>query len=164
MQSARPLRSIHASVSSAPRAGLLRTIDHLAVCLPAGTLEPAVARYRDVFDLMQTFEERIVVGAQAMASKVVQSQSGGLTFTMIEPDTSRAPGQIDAFIADHGGAGVQHVAFLTNDITAGVRDCMARGVRFLSTPGGYYTALPGRLGQQFAGRRRPLPRDVAQPV
>jgi 4-hydroxymandelate synthase len=126
--------------------GLLRNIDHLAVCLPAGTLDAAVARYREVFDLLQTFEERIIVGAQAMASKVVQSGSGGLTFTMIEPDISRAPGQIDAFIADHGGAGVQHVAFLTNDITAGVRDCMQRGVRFLSTPDRYYSALPGRLG------------------
>jgi 4-hydroxymandelate synthase len=131
---------------SLPACGLLRGIDHLAVCLPAGTLEAAVARYGRVFDLLQTFEERIIVGTQAMASKVVQSRSGGVTFTIIEPDTSRAPGQIDAFIADHGGAGVQHVAFLTDDITVGVRDCTRRGVRFLSTPDGYYAALPNRLG------------------
>jgi 4-hydroxymandelate synthase len=131
---------------AAPVAGVLRGVDHLAVCLPAGTLDAVVARYGKVFGLVQTFEERIVVGAQAMASKVVQSPSGGVTFTIIEPDTSRARGQIDVFIADHGGAGVQHVAFLTDDITAGVRDCTQRGVRFLSTPDGYYAALPGRLG------------------
>ncbi|MFC6020150.1 4-hydroxyphenylpyruvate dioxygenase [Plantactinospora solaniradicis] len=135
-------------VAAAPAdSGLLRTVDHLAVCLPAGTLDATVRRYRDVFDLDQTFEERIVVGSQAMESKVVQSRSGGVTFTIIEPDTSRAPGQIDKFVRDHDGAGVQHIAFRTEDIAAGVRDCTARGLRFLSTPDGYYTALPERLGE-----------------
>lgn len=134
-----------AATAGAPT-GLLRSIDHLAVCLPAGTLEATVRHYRDVFDMEQTFEERIIVGRQAMASKVVQSAARGVTLTIIEPDTTRAPGQIDAFIRDNAGAGVQHVAFLTGDIAAGVRDCSARGVRFLATPAGYYAALPGRLG------------------
>lgn len=134
-------------VPTAPAGGgLLYAIDHLAVCLPAGTLDATVQRYHDVFDLDQTFEERIVVGSQAMESKVVQSRSGGVTFTIIEPDTSRAPGQIDKFVRDHDGAGVQHVAFRTEDIAAGVRDSTARGVEFLSTPASYYEALPKRLG------------------
>jgi 4-hydroxymandelate synthase len=126
--------------------GLLLNIDHLAICLPAGTLDSTVRMYREAFGLDQTFEERIIVGKQAMKSKVVQSRSGSVTFTIIEPDTTRTPGQIDRFIHDHDGAGVQHVAFLTSDITAGVRDCTARGLRFLSTPPAYYEALPGRLG------------------
>ncbi|MBF9129483.1 4-hydroxyphenylpyruvate dioxygenase [Plantactinospora sp. S1510] len=129
-----------------PAPGLLHTIDHLAVCLPAGTLDATVRWYQEVFNFEQTFEERIVVGRQAMKSKVVQSASRGVTFTIIEPDTTRAPGQIDTFIRDNAGAGVQHVAFLTDDIAAGVRDCTERGMRFLSTPAEYYAALPGRLG------------------
>lgn len=129
-----------------PEPGLLHSVDHLAVCLPAGTLDPTIAWYREVFDFEQTFEEKIVVGHQAMNSKVVQSASRGVTFTIIEPDTTRAPGQIDTFIRDHSGAGVQHVAFLTEDIVAGVRDCTERGMRFLTTPAEYYAALPGRLG------------------
>jgi 4-hydroxymandelate synthase len=138
--------AIHETAGGTPAGGMLLGIDHLAVCLPAGTLDPTVRRYQEVFDLEQTFEEQIIVGKQAMASKVVQSPSRGVTFTIIEPDTTRASGQIDAFLRDHDGHGVQHVAFLTEDITAGVRDCQRRGVRFLSTPGEYYTALPGRLG------------------
>jgi 4-hydroxymandelate synthase len=132
--------------AAVPTGGLLQAVDHLAVCLPAGTLESTVRMYTDVFGLDQTFEERIIVGKQAMSSKVVQSRSGGVTFTIIEPDTTRAPGQIDAFIRDNGGAGVQHIAFRTDDIVAGVRDCTRRGVRFLSTPGAYYDVLTGRLG------------------
>lgn len=129
-----------------PATGLLRDVDHLAVCLPPGELDGAIRRYQQVFDLEHTFEERILVGKQAMRSKVVQSRSGGVTFTIIEPDVTCDPGQIDAFIAAHEGAGVQHVAFRTEDIVAGVRACAAGGVPFLSTPGEYYAALPGRLG------------------
>lgn len=129
-----------------PATGLLREVDHLAVCLPAGELDGAIRRYRDVFDLEQTFEEQIIVGSQAMRSKVVQSASRGVTFTIIEPDLSRDPGQIDAFIEAHDGAGVQHVAFRTEDIVTGVRTCGAQGVPFLTTPGEYYQALPERLG------------------
>jgi 4-hydroxymandelate synthase len=129
-----------------PATGLLREVDHVAVCLPPGELDGAIRRYQQVFGLDQTFEEQIIVGKQAMRSKVVQSRSGGVTFTIIEPDTTRAPGQIDAFIESHGGAGVQHVAFRTEDIVTGVRSCAAQGVPFLTTPGEYYQALPERLG------------------
>ncbi|MFI1996543.1 4-hydroxyphenylpyruvate dioxygenase [Actinoplanes sp. NPDC020271] len=126
--------------------GLLQTIDHLAVCVPAGTLTDTIRWYQQVFGWEQTFKERIVVGSQAMDSKVVQSSSRGVTLTIIEPDTTRAPGQIDAFVRDNAGPGVQHVAFLTGDIAASVRDCTGRGVRFLGTPAEYYAALPERLG------------------
>jgi 4-hydroxymandelate synthase len=126
--------------------GLLKTVDHLAVCVPAGGLNETVRHYQDVFGFSQTFEERIIVGSQAMDSKVVQSASGKLIFTIIEPDTTRDPGQIDAFVESHGGAGVQHIAFLTEDITAAVRTSAERGVRFLTTPPSYYEALTPRLG------------------
>jgi 4-hydroxymandelate synthase len=137
---------IEEEATGLPQNGLLRTIDHLAVCLPAGSLDATVQRYQEVFEFEQTFQERIVVGEQAMDSKVVQSRSRGVTFTIIEPDTTRAPGQIDKFVRDHDGAGVQHVAFLTDNIAAGVRGCTERGVTFLSTPSAYYDALLGRLG------------------
>ncbi|MET8903213.1 4-hydroxyphenylpyruvate dioxygenase [Streptomyces sp. NPDC004538] len=126
--------------------GLLRTVDHLAVCVPAGELDRTVRDYQSIFGFSQTFEERIIVGSQAMDSKVVQSESGKVTLTIIEPDTTREPGQIDAFVRAHDGAGVQHIAFLTEDIAEAVRDCTKRGVGFLSTPSRYYDALPERIG------------------
>jgi 4-hydroxymandelate synthase len=126
--------------------GLLRSVDHLAVCLPAGDLIKTVQRYEEVFGFTETFEERIIVGSQAMDSKVIQNHPGGLTLTILEPDTTRAPGQIDEFLRSHDGGGVQHVAFLADDITVAVRQIAERGVRFLSTPASYYEALPARLG------------------
>ncbi|MCM2393752.1 4-hydroxyphenylpyruvate dioxygenase [Streptomyces albipurpureus] len=126
--------------------GLFTEVDHFAVCVPAGTLDETVHRYEEIFGLRQIFEERIVVGTQAMDSKVVQSGSGRLTLTVIEPDVTRDPGQIDRFIAAHDGPGVQHIAFLTEDILTAVPKSAERGVRFLTTPQSYYEMLTPRLG------------------
>lgn len=135
------------TIASRPgRGGLFRDIDHLAVCVPAGELAATVRLYSDAFGLTEIFDERIEVGGQAMNSKVVQDASGHVTFTLIEPDLSRDPGQIDEFLEAHGGAGVQHLAFRTGDIARAVRALAGRGVEFLSAPAGYFQLLPGRLG------------------
>ncbi|MGW0334182.1 4-hydroxyphenylpyruvate dioxygenase [Streptomyces sp. NPDC003011] len=126
---------------------LLSLVDHAAICLPAGELDPTVRFYEEVFGFRQIFEEHIEVGEQAMNSKVVQSPSEQVTFTLIEPDATRRPGQIDDFLARHGGAGVQHLAFLTDDIVTTVHTLEGQGVRFLRTPGSYYDALEERFGR-----------------
>ncbi|MER0477725.1 4-hydroxyphenylpyruvate dioxygenase [Streptomyces sp. Edi2] len=123
----------------------LDTVDHFAVCVEAGQLRPTVDYYKQVLDFREVFTERIIVGEQAMDSIAIQSRSGEVTFTVIEPDLTRQPGQIDAFIKNHGGAGVQHIAFSTRDITRDVERLRDTGVRFLETPGSYYDMLPERL-------------------
>ncbi|WP_448321798.1 4-hydroxyphenylpyruvate dioxygenase [Streptomyces sp. CO7] len=119
----------------------LGEIDHFAVCLESGQLTPTVEFYEKVLDFQMIFEERITVGSQAMDSKVVQSRSGAVTLTLIEPDTSLEPGQIDGFLKNHGGAGVQHIAFTADSIVESVGLLKSRGVPFLSTPDAYYRLL-----------------------
>jgi 4-hydroxymandelate synthase len=123
----------------------LRELDHVAVCVQAGQLDPTVEFYQSVFGFQEIFREQIIVGAQAMNSRAIRNVAMDLTFTIIEPDTSRAPGQIDAFIENHGGAGVQHLAFSTDDIVKTVRILRNNGVEFLSTPTSYYEMLAGRM-------------------
>jgi len=138
---------IKETIPAAASVGLLKAIDHIAVCVPAGELARITRRYKEVFGFAMIFEERIGVGSQAMDSKVVQSPSGAVTFTILEPDINCEPGQIDEFIRVHDGAGVQHVAFLTDDIVCGVQTLSAAGVSFLNTPSSYYDMLASRLGQ-----------------
>ena len=125
---------------------LLCVIDHAAVCVPAGGLDPTIAFHEQVLGFTVIFQEYIEIGGQGMVSKVVQSPSGGATFTIIEPDQSRQPGQLDDFLAWHGGAGVQHLAFLTHDIVQAVRTFGERGAGFAVTPSAYYDMLGARFG------------------
>jgi 4-hydroxymandelate synthase len=123
----------------------LSRIDHFAVCVPSGELAPAIRYYESVLGFANIFEEHILVGTQAMNSKVVQSPSKELTFTIIEPDTTRDSGQIDDFINHHDGAGVQHIAFSTSNVVRVVGALRDRGVQFLNTPSSYYDLLPQRI-------------------
>jgi 4-hydroxymandelate synthase len=123
----------------------LGKLDHFAVCIDAGELDRTVEFYRNVLDFELTFEERVAVGNQAMTTTVVESTSGAMTLTLIEPDVSCEPGHIDGFLRDHGGAGVQHMAFATEDIVSTLDVLAARGVAFLEAPGSYYTMLAERV-------------------
>ncbi|QXJ21469.1 VOC family protein [Actinomadura graeca] len=124
--------------------GLLRSVDHFAVCVPADAVEETVHRYREAFGLIETSCGRTVPGR-----RVVRSASGEVTFTIAGPVRGAdSPGADSpgAFVESHGGAGIQHVAFLTEDIAAAVRTGMERGTRFVPAPPGYYDALTARLG------------------
>jgi 4-hydroxymandelate synthase len=125
---------------------MLYRIDHLAICVPAGKLQATSDFYQEVYGFAQIFTEYIDVAGQGMNSVVVQSPSGGVTFTLIEPDTARRPGQIDDFLQWHAGAGVQHIALITDDIVSTVDRLSGRGVRFLTTPAAYYRNLEDRVG------------------
>lgn len=125
----------------------LRSVDHLAVCVESGHVVELTRHYQTVFGFDQTFTEHIIVGDQAMDSMVVQNGARNITFTLIEPDTTARPGQIDQFLDAHNGPGVQHVAFLSDNIGNAIRALQNNGVEFLPTPGTYYDALPQRLGQ-----------------
>ncbi|MFF0387203.1 VOC family protein [Kitasatospora sp. NPDC004615] len=125
---------------------LLDALDHVAICVPARRLAESVRFCEAALGMRLIFGEYIEVGEQAMDSSVVQSPSGDVTFTLIEPDTGRRAGQIDTFLADHDGAGVQHLALRTDDIATAVRAARSHGVEFLTTPGAYYDGLAERLG------------------
>ncbi|MBL1114992.1 4-hydroxyphenylpyruvate dioxygenase [Streptomyces sp. 110] len=123
----------------------LLDIDHFAVCLEAGNLDAARAFYEAALGLGLVFEEKISVGTQSMRSQVVQNSSCTVTLTLLEPDPTADRGQIDAFLDSHLGAGVQHIAFRTEDIVDTVATLADRGVEFLTTPGSYYDLLGDRL-------------------
>jgi 4-hydroxymandelate synthase len=132
-------------VGTGPSTYSLGEVDHFAVCVEAGTVDATVEFYEQVLDFELIFIERVEVGTQAMTTKVVQSRSGSVTFTLIEPDVTRDPGHIDGFLADHRGAGVQHIAFTTDSIVEAVAAVRNNGVEFLGTPAMYYQLLPERV-------------------
>lgn len=137
--------------SGAP-AGRIRQLDHVAVCLEGGSLADWAGFYRDAFGFSLYSSEYVAVGGQAMDSVVVRSASERVTFTLVAPDPGKDPGQLDSFLERNGGPGVQHLAFLVDDIIPAVEEFRDRGVEFLSTPGAYYDML----GERFAGMREEI--------
>ncbi len=131
---------------TATDAGLER-IDHLAVCLPAGDLTATAAFYESVFGFSTVFKEHITISSKAMNSIVVRNQAGDLTLVLAEPSPEAdEAGQVERFVAQHAGAGVQHIALATGDITHSVTDLRRRGMTFLDTPpSAYYEHLSRRL-------------------
>jgi 4-hydroxymandelate synthase len=134
-------------VTDGPADELLEIVDHVALCVGAEELAPTVSFYERVFGFREIFQERIEVGNQAMDSKVVQSGSHGITFTIVAPDPDTHSGQLNDFLRANAGAGVQHLAMSTHDIAAAVRLYGERGVRFLTTPDSYYDGIEQRLGR-----------------
>ncbi|WNM31450.1 4-hydroxyphenylpyruvate dioxygenase [Streptomyces sp. Li-HN-5-11] len=123
----------------------IRLLDHVAVCLAGGTLDWYADYYRDAFGFSRYSSEYVAVGGQAMDSIVVRSASGRATFTLVAPDPAKEPGQLDTFLEHNSGPGVQHLAFLVDDIIAAVGEARDRGVEFLNTPDTYYDLLAERF-------------------
>ncbi|MBT2400075.1 4-hydroxyphenylpyruvate dioxygenase [Streptomyces sp. ISL-100] len=134
----------------------IQLLDHVAICLEGGSLERYADFYRDAFGFSRFSSEYVAVGGQAMDSVVVRSASERVIFTLVAPDPGKEPGQLDAFLERNGGQGVQHLAFLVEDIVPAVHEFRDRGVEFLSTPDSYYDLLAERIpetGQQIAALR-----------
>jgi 4-hydroxymandelate synthase len=126
-------------------AGHIRLLDHIAVCVEGGALQESANFYGTAFGLPRYSSEYVDVGEQGLDSVVVRSPSGGITFTILEQDPKKKPGQLEGFLSRYGGPGVQHLAFLVDDIVSAVRDYGDRGIEFLTTPGAYYDMLAERL-------------------
>lgn len=136
-----------ASLSAAEQRGqgLIRLLDHVAVCVPGGTLADCADFYTAGFGLTRYSSEHTEMGDQAMDSIVVRSPSGGITFTLLEQDMAMKPGQVLGFLSRNDGPGVQHLAFGVDDIIAAVHEFSEQGIEFLDTPRSYYDMLAARL-------------------
>ncbi|WP_147312475.1 VOC family protein [Thermomonospora umbrina] len=132
--------------AQAPRVTPFRLIDHLAVCVPAGELAGAAEVYERLLGARELSREYVRVGDTGMSSRVLRTSGGGVTLVLAEPGRDRAKGQVDDFLAAHGGAGAQHMALLTDDIVHAVSDLTDRGAGFVPAPAAYYDHAAARLG------------------
>ncbi|GAA1242964.1 4-hydroxyphenylpyruvate dioxygenase [Kitasatospora nipponensis] len=115
----------------AAEAGRITALGHVAVCVNAGTLAQYADFYRDAFGFSRHAGECVALGGQAMEAVVVRSASERVDITLAAPDPGRDPGRLDAFLERNGGPGVQHLAFLVEDIVPAVREFRGRGIEEL---------------------------------
>jgi len=81
----------------------------------------------------------------ALLSKVVRSTEGGSVKNPInEPYEGLKKSQIEEYIDEYLGSGIQHIAVATNDIIKTIAAMRINGVEFLSVPETYYDILKER--------------------
>ena len=76
-------------------------------------------------------------------SKAMTSPCGKIRIPLNESQDDKS--QIEEFLREYKGEGIQHIALGTSDIYAAVDIISARGIPFQDTPDTYYEMLPERI-------------------
>ena len=127
----------------------LEVIDHCVGNVELGKMNEWVKFYEDVmgFKMIITFDDKdISTEYSALMSKVVSNGNGFVKFPINEPAEGKKKSQIDEYLEFYRGAGVQHIALLTNDVLKTVSELQKRGIEFLRVPSNYYDDLEKRVG------------------
>lgn len=128
----------------------LEYVDHCVGNVELGRMNEWVKFYEDVlgFKMIITFDDKdISTEYSALMSKVVSNGNGYVKFPINEPAEGKKKSQIDEYLEFYNGAGVQHIAIITNNIIDTVTKLRDRGVEFLAVPQTYYDDLIDRVGK-----------------
>ena len=87
-----------------------------------------------------------------LSSRAMTAPDGKIRIPLNE-EASRTPGQIEEFLMQFSGEGIQHVALLTDDLLATVDSLRASGVGLMSAPSATYYAM---LDERLPGHGEPV--------
>jgi 4-hydroxyphenylpyruvate dioxygenase len=128
---------------AAPPAGLTR-VDHIAQAVPADQFDSWLLYYRAVFGLQPEASWVLPDPYGLVRSRALASADRSVRFPLSFSDSSRTA--VARSLSTFAGAGVQHIAFQTDDIFQTVDRLRRRGVPLLAISENYYDDLSARLG------------------
>ena len=143
-----PYKQLFPRTSTIKEAGI-KVIDHVVGNVELGKMNEWVAFYERVlgFSQLTHFSDKdISTEYSALMSKVMNGGKGKIKLPINEPAEGKRKSQIEEYLDFHGGPGVQHIAFQTDDIISVVRVLRDRDVQFLHVPQTYYDEIPSRVG------------------
>ena len=121
----------------------LTYLDHLTHNVFRGNM----AKWADFYERIFNFREIRyfdIEGAQtALISKAMTSPCGKIRIPLNESQDDHS--QIEEFLRDYHGEGIQHVALGTGDIFHAVESMREQGVKFQDSPDTYYEKLDARV-------------------
>lgn len=118
-------------------------IDHMTNNVPVGEMQKWCDFYEKVFNFKERRFFDIKGAKTGLISKVMRAPDGKITVPINEPTDGKS--QIQEYIEQYKGSGIQHVALLTENICPSVSKTQAQEVPVLSIPTTYYEAIPTRL-------------------
>jgi 4-hydroxyphenylpyruvate dioxygenase len=122
----------------------LRSVDHFAQVMQYEDMFSWLLFYVSLFDIAKTPMIEFADPLGLVQSQAIESPDGKLRITL---NASAANQTLSArFLRSYTGAGVQYVAFSTDDIFHSSTEMRRRGIELLSIPRNYYADLRARFG------------------
>ena len=126
-----------------PRGKGLTIIDHLTNNVPKGELMKWVDFYKSIFNFHEVHHFDIKGKTTGLVSKAMRSPCRKITIPINEPTEGKS--QIQEYLDEYHGSGIQHLAMLTGDIVQTVKSLSDAGISFLDkAPDTYYEDIPKR--------------------
>jgi 4-hydroxyphenylpyruvate dioxygenase len=122
----------------------LTYLDHLTHNLFRGNMEKWASYYETIFNFREVRYFDIEGKLTGLLSKAMTSPCGKIRIPLNESRDDKS--QIEEFLRDYNGEGIQHIALGAADIYAAVEALRARGVVFQSTPETYFEGISERIG------------------
>ena len=133
---------IHENVPNVQGAGLVR-IDHLTHNVYRGQMDKWADFYKKLFNFFQIRFFDIRGKETGLVSRALSSPCGKIKIPLNEGTEEKS--QIEEFLREYHGEGIQHIALTTENIYQTVEDLKERGIPFLDVPDTYYEMLPDRI-------------------
>ena len=123
-------------------AGLIE-IDHLTHNVFKGNMEKWADFYRSIFNFEQIRYFDITGQQTGLVSKAMGSPCGKIKIPLNESKDNKS--QIEEFLLDYHGEGIQHIALNTQNIIQTVKTLGENGHHFLDVPDTYYEMVSERI-------------------
>ncbi|MDH4568103.1 4-hydroxyphenylpyruvate dioxygenase [Pseudomonas sp. BN414] len=128
-----------------PKGAGLKFIDHLTHNVYRGRMAYWADFYEKLFNFREIRYFDIKGEYTGLTSKAMTAPDGMIRIPLNE-ESSKGAGQIEEFLMQFNGEGIQHVAFFTDDLVKTWDELKALGMRFMTAPPAtYYEMLQGRL-------------------
>ncbi len=131
----------------------LRLVDHLTHNVYRGRMAHWASFYEKLFNFREIRYFDIQGEYTGLTSKAMTAPDGKIRIPLNE-ESSKGSGQIEEFLMAFNGEGIQHIAFLTDNLIEVIDNLQMAGVPLMSAPNDYYyegleKRLPGH-GQPVA--------------
>ena len=129
--------------ADAPVGGGLQRIDHMAMALPADSLDSWVLFYKSLLDFEADDEVVLPDPYGLVKSRALRSRCSTVRLPLnISENRNTA---ISHALSSYRGSGVHHIAFACEDIFAEVSRAKEAGLKLLDIPLNYYDDLAARF-------------------
>lgn len=122
----------------------LKLADHFTNNVPRGEMKKWSDFYTDIFGFKEIKYFDIKGAKTGLLSKAMQSPCKTFAVPINEPSDDKS--QIQEYLEEYQGSGIQHVAFTTTDILETIKALKKNGAQFLTPPPDtYYKAVKNRV-------------------